>query len=99
MSRAPIWILYAGPVNFSSGSLRQHLGTVWAASISVRSFHAGCDLDCRGVGFFRPIRRLCGRLRPALEEDAMLLDYVLGGAVTALLLAYLIFALLWPEKF
>jgi len=29
----------------------------------------------------------------------MLLDYVLGGAVAALLLAYLIFALLWPEKF
>ena len=29
----------------------------------------------------------------------MLLDYVLGGAVTALLFAYLIFALLWPEKF
>jgi len=29
----------------------------------------------------------------------MLLDYVLGGAVTALLLAYLTFARLWPEKF
>ena len=29
----------------------------------------------------------------------MPLDYVLGGAVSALLFAYLIFALLWPEKF
>jgi K+-transporting ATPase KdpF subunit len=29
----------------------------------------------------------------------MFLDYVLGGAVTAALLAYLIYALLRPEKF
>jgi K+-transporting ATPase KdpF subunit len=29
----------------------------------------------------------------------MYFDYVLGGAVTAVLLAYLIYALLRPEKF
>ena len=29
----------------------------------------------------------------------MLLDYVLGGAVTAVLLVYLVYALLRPEKF
>jgi K+-transporting ATPase ATPase F chain len=29
----------------------------------------------------------------------MLIDYVLGGAVTALLLAYLVYALLRPERF
>ncbi|MCC7251111.1 K(+)-transporting ATPase subunit F [Hyphomicrobium sp.] len=29
----------------------------------------------------------------------MLVDYVLGGAVTALLLAYLVYALLRPERF
>jgi K+-transporting ATPase ATPase F chain len=29
----------------------------------------------------------------------MLLDYILGGAVTALLLVYLTYALLRPEKF
>jgi K+-transporting ATPase KdpF subunit len=29
----------------------------------------------------------------------MLLDYVLGGLVTAMLLAYLIFALIRPERF
>jgi K+-transporting ATPase ATPase F chain len=30
---------------------------------------------------------------------AMLVDYLLGGAVTALLLVYLIYALLRPERF
>jgi K+-transporting ATPase ATPase F chain len=29
----------------------------------------------------------------------MLLDYVLGGLVTAVLLVYLVYALLRPEKF
>ena len=29
----------------------------------------------------------------------MLVEYILGGAVTAALLAYLIYALLQPEKF
>jgi K+-transporting ATPase KdpF subunit len=29
----------------------------------------------------------------------MLVDYVLGGAVTALLLIYLVYALLRPERF
>jgi K+-transporting ATPase ATPase F chain len=29
----------------------------------------------------------------------MLIDYVLGGAVTALLLVYLVYALLRPERF
>lgn len=29
----------------------------------------------------------------------MLVEYILGGAVTATLLAYLIFALLRPERF
>lgn len=29
----------------------------------------------------------------------MLVDYVLGGAVTALLLLYLVYALLRPERF
>jgi K+-transporting ATPase KdpF subunit len=33
------------------------------------------------------------------EGAAMTLDYILGGAVTAGLFAYLVFALLRPEKF
>ena len=33
------------------------------------------------------------------EGAAMTLDYILGGAVTIGLLAYLVFALLRPEKF
>lgn len=33
------------------------------------------------------------------EEKAMLIEYVLGGAVTLGLLAYLVYALLRPERF
>ncbi len=33
------------------------------------------------------------------EEIPMLVEYVLGGAVTAALLVYLTYALLRPEKF
>ena len=33
------------------------------------------------------------------EEADMLIDFVLGGAVTLGLLAYLVFALLRPERF
>jgi K+-transporting ATPase KdpF subunit len=33
------------------------------------------------------------------EEIHMLVDYILGGAVTVALLAYLIYALLRPERF
>jgi K+-transporting ATPase KdpF subunit len=29
----------------------------------------------------------------------MILDYVLGGLVTLCLLAYLVYVLLWPERF
>ena len=33
------------------------------------------------------------------EETAMMIDYALGGAVTLGLLAYLVYALLRPERF
>jgi K+-transporting ATPase KdpF subunit len=33
------------------------------------------------------------------EERAMLMEYVMGGAVTAGLLVYLVYALLRPERF
>jgi K+-transporting ATPase KdpF subunit len=33
------------------------------------------------------------------EEDSMLFDYILGGAVTLGLLVYLVYALTRPEKF
>ena len=36
-------------------------------------------------------------LRKALGEEAM--DYILGGAACLLLIAYLIYALLRPERF
>ena len=34
-----------------------------------------------------------------LKEPPMILDYALGGAVTAALLAYLVYALIRPERF
>ena len=38
---------------------------------------------------------------PAIDckEGAMLVEYVLGGAVTAALMVYLVYALLRPERF
>ena len=33
------------------------------------------------------------------EDKAMVIDYVLGGIVTVGLLAYLVFALVRPERF
>jgi K+-transporting ATPase KdpF subunit len=33
------------------------------------------------------------------RDETMLFDYILGGAVTAVLLTYLVYALLRPEKF
>jgi K+-transporting ATPase KdpF subunit len=35
----------------------------------------------------------------ASEETSMLVDYILGGVVTAALLVYLTWALLRPERF
>jgi K+-transporting ATPase KdpF subunit len=35
----------------------------------------------------------------ASEESLMLVDYILGGIVTAILLVYLTWALLRPERF
>jgi K+-transporting ATPase KdpF subunit len=43
--------------------------------------------------------RLHLRLRQALEEQPMVIEYVLGGAVTFGLLVYLVYALLRPERF
>ena len=35
----------------------------------------------------------------AVQGGAMVLDYVLGGAVTVFIAAYLVYALLHPERF
>ena len=48
---------------------------------------------------FRRCRPLRCRLRPDLKESAMLVDYGLAAAVTLGLLAYLVYALIRPEKF
>jgi K+-transporting ATPase KdpF subunit len=51
-----------------------------------------------GLGFFFDRGRLCRRLRETVR-DSMLLDYILAGGVTALLLGYLVYALVRPERF
>jgi K+-transporting ATPase KdpF subunit len=75
---------------------------------------AGTTCICTGAGgisdvgrrhaghwpqFFRIIRRLHYRVRPALREGTMVFDYALAGVVAAGLLAYLTYALLRPERF
>ena len=51
----------------------------------------------------RLLRRLvglCPRLRPPAETAAsMNLEYIVGAALTVLLTAYLVYALLRPERF
>ena len=50
------------------------------------------------------LRILCGRdrlclcLRTALRVQSMIFDYALGGLVALIILSYLVFALLRPEK-
>src|SRR5581483_5024709 len=61
--------------------------------------HAGRDHARHWPRLLRPHRRLRLRLRPPLRRSPMLVEYVLGGAVTAALLIYLVYALLRPEKF
>ena len=39
------------------------------------------------------------RLRSPLKDQVMTFDYLLGGGVTVFLLAYLVFALIRPERF
>jgi K+-transporting ATPase KdpF subunit len=50
-------------------------------------------------GLFRHFHGLRRRLRAALARLAMDFDYTLGALVTALILAYLVYALVRPEKF
>jgi K+-transporting ATPase KdpF subunit len=40
-----------------------------------------------------------GRVRPHVTETSMIVDYGLAAAVTLGLLAYLVYALIRPEKF
>ena len=64
-------------------------------------------LDCRYAGFFDDClwrRVLCDRdlVRAGLREDVrlvMLLDYVLGGIVAIIIIVYLVYALINPERF
>jgi K+-transporting ATPase KdpF subunit len=52
-----------------------------------------------GSRHVRHVDRLRLRLRPALKERVMTIDYSLAALVTAGLLIYLTYALLRPERF
>ena len=51
------------------------------------------------VAFFRRGRRVHPRLRKAVRRAIVTFDYVLGGALALALTAYLVYALLRPERF
>jgi K+-transporting ATPase KdpF subunit len=54
--------------------------------------------DLRGAGNFDLCMRL--RLRRALRSDVtMSIDYILGGIVTVVIMVYLVYALIRPERF
>jgi K+-transporting ATPase KdpF subunit len=67
------------------------------ADIAVRNGgrHVGCDFPLRRAGVFR--RR--DRVHHALRAAVMGGDYILAACVTAGVLAYLVYALIRPEKF
>ena len=75
-------------------------------SYAIRAqFHLQCSIGGFDVGRSLSRRwadRLCDllRLRRALRADlAMTLDFALGALVTAILVVYLVVALVRPEKF
>src|SRR5690349_555033 len=61
--------------------------------------HAGHAHAAARPWLLRSVGRLRSRLRTPVRRNAMLVDYVLGGIVTAGLLIYLTYALLRPERF
>jgi len=63
------------------------------------SSDVGHRLADHGDRLLRALDRVCGRVRSALRDIAMTLDYALAIIVTVGLLVYLTYALLKPEKF
>ena len=62
--------------------------------------HAGPDLYCDDYRFLSNRDRLCARVRKvAVRSLIMSVETILGLAASALLLVYLAYALLRPEKF
>lgn len=61
---------------------------------NVRRDHAG-----NRPRLLRPYHSLRHGLRTALKEATMIFDYALGSLVTALILLYLVYALVRPERF
>jgi K+-transporting ATPase KdpF subunit len=59
----------------------------------------GSALCHPGASEFRAVRAGGRRLRAPLRKASMIIDFVIGGVVAVLLLGYLAYALLRPEKF
>ena len=83
------------PLRLASGTSRKCDARIAGSTSNVGSHFVVCRawllclVDCLRL-----------RLRHSLaRETPMLVDYALGGAVTAVLLIYLVYALLRPEKF
>jgi K+-transporting ATPase KdpF subunit len=64
-------------------------------------FNARSRLSSRHRRFLRFFRVVRPRVRPFVNEElqSMNLEYLIGGAVSVLLIGYLLYALLKPEKF
>jgi K+-transporting ATPase KdpF subunit len=64
-------------------------------------FNARSRLSSRHRRLFRFFRVVRPRVRPTVKgkSNSMNLEYLIGGAVSVLLIGYLLYALLKPEKF
>jgi len=60
--------------------------------------HAGHSLCNRGGVFFRRLCLLRAWTWPSLEET-MNMEYLISGIIAALLVIYLVYSLIKPEKF
>src|SRR5690348_8838309 len=106
-SRTSIWNLYDRAVRGLSFlyALLTILERVQRCMVRVSPSPLSGGLPCLTWFFSRsephlsPGRCFTRWLATAFEETSMIVDYALGGAVTLGLLAFLIYALIRPERF
>ncbi len=88
------------PLIFLGICLRQRWhGGCPISLMSTRGYpNGGSSFHCRYSGLFHHLVALCPRLRSSVRV-VMGLEYLIGIIVSFLIMGYLIYALLWPEKF
>lgn len=81
-------------------------GAIWqvascrlVARTRQESRHVGYHSTWHGSRVLRALLCLHAPVRQALKERPMFFDYALSGAVTVLIAAYLVYALIRPERF